>query len=246
MEQARKIAQALIMMMRDKGSNVIARGAGGRPTAIVDDAGKQIDEIPPAPQMATQLRESRQQAQDVQGPDPLAQTASDWQQDTAGMVPPGSPPITRTGNLGDPSRLPADIDPSIALREAQAGGLDPSEITPFAGYPDPPPVPSRHGNLGLPFSREAEEAGIRQAEIDAHGELNPQSALSKQEMIGAMDAEFVDLQKEFTRLAGRPPTPDEMNVGTLESLIDILKEASGEVPTPRASNLNPLDDDIPF
>ena len=57
---------------------------------------------------------------------------------------------------------------------------------------------------------------------------------------------FVDLQKEFTRLAGRPPTPDEMNVGTLESLIDILKEASGEVPTPRASNLNPLDDDIPF
>ena len=246
MEQARKIEQALIMMMRDKGSNVIARGAGGRPTAIVDDAGKQIDEIPPAPQMATQLRESRQQAQDVQGPDPLAQTASDWQQDTAGMVPPGSPPITRTGNLGDPSRLPADPVKFDQPAPSMSRDLDtfPDRETYYGRPPDEiaPADLKRHRQ-----DLEAEEAGIRQAEIDAHGELDPQSALSKQEMIDSMEAEFADLQQDFQRLAGRPPTPDEMkDIGTLEHLIDILKEASGEVPTPRASNLNPLDDDIPF
>ena len=89
--------------------------------------------------------------------------------------------------------------------------------------------------------------GLGPTAINPSGRYGPpQSALSKQEMIDSMEAEFADLQQDFQRLAGRPPTPDEMNVGTLESLIDILKEASGEVPTPRASNLNPLDDDIPF
>ena len=74
---------------------------------------------------------------------------------------------------------------------------------------------------------------IREAEINAD--------------IEALEAEFADLQKDFQRLAGRPPTPDEMkDIGTLENLIDILKDASGESTAPRAFNLNPLDDEIPF
>ena len=74
-----------------------------------------------------------------------------------------------------------------------------------------------------------------------------EGALSRQEMNEAMEAEYSFLQKEFERLAGRPPTPDEVqDIGTLENLVDLLKDASGETRVPRASDLNPLADDIPF
>ncbi len=129
------IRQALVALLNAKGSNVIARSAGGRPTAIVDDAGKQVDEIPAAPQMATQLRDARQQAQRVQGEDPLANTVpSNVSIDELGLTD-ASQIGNRTSSLAkDPSRLP---DNSLGITN------------------------------DLP-----EEAGIRQAEIDAYKELD--------------------------------------------------------------------------
>ena len=292
MEQARKIAEALIALMRAQKTNQAAgptmrvQTPEGRTQPILDDTNRAVTE-------------TRKQAREVQPSDQLAEREAGRtligggaNTDAPGFDV-GEAMVGIQGQLRhDPSRLPDqggldnDLvrvrpqdspDPNIPYVETRGhqmmrgGPHNPRDPNIEQGllYPGEAGFEAQvarggygHGlSPGSPgydainkanlaetgtFPRSAEEAGIRQAEIDAHGELNPQSALSKQEMIGAMDAEFVDLQKEFTRLAGRPPTPDEMNVGTLESLIDILKEASGEVPTPRASNLNPLDDDIPF
>jgi len=56
----------------------------------------------------------------------------------------------------------------------------------------------------------------------------PDSNVQKERM-AVMEEDFQFAQKEFERLAGRPPSPDEMkDIGTLENLVDILKDASGE------------------
>ena len=233
-EQLRKIAEALIIMMRDKGSNVIARGAGGRPTAIVDDAGKQIDEIPPAPQMATQLRESRQQAQDVQGPDPLAQTASDWQQDTAGMVPPGSPPITRTGNLGDPSRLPADPVKFDQPAPSMSRDLD--------------TFPDRETYYGRPPDEidPADLKRARQEALDA-GELQPGDVLGTAE---EMEEVGKQIFRKLFPIVAKGEMPDAKLLAQLEDthppLADYLKEEMKDQGLLITSRDNPIIDDIPF
>ena len=193
----------------------------------------------------TNLRDARQQAQQVQGEDPLTQPLkpSEFLYDENQF----EPAILRTSPK-DPSRLPADPVKFDQPAPSMSRDLDtfPDEGTYYGRPPDEigPADLKRHRQ-----DLEAEEAGIKQAEVDAHKELDPQSAFSRQEMTEAMEAEYSFLQKEFERLAGRPPTPDEVqDIGTLENLVDLLKDASGEVPTPRASNLNPLDDDfdIPF
>tara|TARA_Y100000034_G_scaffold2449_1_gene2996 strand:- start:797 stop:1525 length:729 start_codon:yes stop_codon:yes gene_type:complete len=75
-----KVLQALIeKMLTAKGSNIIAQGAGGKPSAIMDSLGNQIDEIPPAPQAATELGEARRALQEAQPSDPLVNKPSPGQ-----------------------------------------------------------------------------------------------------------------------------------------------------------------------
>ena len=64
-----------------------------------------------------------------------------------------------------------------------------------------------------------------------------------------MEDDFEFAQAEFQRLAGRPPSAEEMkNIGTLEKLVDLLKDASGERKAAAASRPTLADDidDIPF
>jgi hypothetical protein len=69
----------------------------------------------------------------------------------------------------------------------------------------------------------------------------------KAELIQAMEDEFIDLQKQFERLAGRPPSAEEMaNIGTLEYLVDLLEDASGgKKPVVRPTIADDIDE-IPF
>ena len=56
----------------------------------------------------------------------------------------------------------------------------------------------------------------------------PDSNIQKERM-AVMEEDFLFAQKEFERLAGRPPSPEEMkDIGTLENLVGLLKDASGE------------------
>ena len=125
---------------------------------------------------------------------------------------------------------------------------------PVTADPDlPMELSMRAGNRAM-FESEAEGGSItdnlRRTQFERSPSRLPDASgipkkMQKSEMIEAMEQDFQYAQKEFERLAGRPPTPKEMSdIGTLEHLIDILKDASGESRVP-SNNLNPLDE-IPF
>ena len=152
----------------------------------------------------------------------------------------------------DLDAIPAEV--RQARRQARdAQGVD-RLAQPVTADPDlPMELSMRAGNRAM-FESEAEGGSItdhlRRTQFERSPSRLPDASgipkkMQKSEMIEAMEQDFQYAQKEFERLAGRPPTPKEMSdIGTLEHLIDILKDASGESRVP-SNNLNPLDE-IPF
>jgi len=174
------------------------------------------------PTTGSELQGARRHAREVQGEDPLATSVQETIPDLPGgknyLPIPKELKMQRIQNLKNKGEREA---PRSFMKEHWSPSPPRADKGPADLKRTSPKDPSR-----LPDS---------------------EGALSKQEMNEAMEAEYSFLQKEFERLAGRPPTPDEMqNIGTLENLIDLLKDASGEARVPRASDLNPLADDIPF
>ena len=170
-----------------------------------------------------------------------------------------------------PRRRPGDIrggQQRFIQGAGGGGGAGPTSRVPQVKKPKYPPTDRPLQTLkrreqsitsGRPGVKESQagrnliDLGLDLDELDVenpYGFLQGEDINSEAEInadIEALEAEFADLQKDFQRLAGRPPTPDEMkDIGTLENLIDILKDASGESTAPRAFNLNPFDDEIPF
>jgi len=70
---------------------------------------------------------------------------------------------------------------------------------------------------------------------------------TKADNLRVMEDDFISAQKEFERLAGRPPSGEEMkDIGTLEKLVDLLKDASGSGKKVSRPTLADDIDDIPF
>jgi len=149
-----------------------------------------------------------------------------------------------TGTLVEDARAQArttqGTDPlSVSNREYQG-----SEAS--GAFPDQP-VSRRMTRPQSPLSV-LDDGPSRRGELN-DANIEPQQDPNwRRDQLRSMEDEFVALQNEFERLAGRPPTPEEMkDIGTLENLVDILKDASGEVKVKGdASNWADTLDDIPF
>tara|TARA_R100000656_G_scaffold82324_1_gene60209 strand:- start:287 stop:943 length:657 start_codon:yes stop_codon:yes gene_type:complete len=104
MAAAKQIRDALIKLMRAKSANKADPGGAVYAPDQVTNPGAVTGF------RDTNLRDTRRQAREVQGEDPLTPfTAAEHKVETAGMAPsPGKAHLTRTESLGDPSRLPAD------------------------------------------------------------------------------------------------------------------------------------------
>lgn len=102
-------------LMGAKGNNIAARGAG-QPIAIMDDVGRQIDEINPV-ETPGALRDARANARQVQGVDPLATSNREFQgSEASGAFP--DQPVKRT-MTGPAGRLPHESDEVPGIREAE-------------------------------------------------------------------------------------------------------------------------------
>ena len=115
MASGEQIRRALMALMGAKGNNIAARGAG-QPIAIMDDVGRQIDEINPV-ETPGALRDARANARQVQGVDPLATSNREFQgSEASGAFP--DQPVKRT-MTGPAGRLPHESDEVPGIRKAE-------------------------------------------------------------------------------------------------------------------------------
>ena len=191
------------------------------------------------PTTGSELRDARQHAREVQGEDPLATSVQETIPDLLGEGAGADYLRVLMENKAIPKNyLP--IPKELKMQRIQ-------NLKNKREREAPRSFMKEHWSPSPPRADKGPADLKRTSPKDPSRLPDSEGALSRQEMIEAMEAEYSFLQKEFERLAGRPPTPDEVqDIGTLENLVDLLKDASGETRVPRASDLNPLADDIPF
>tara|TARA_Y100000310_G_scaffold289573_1_gene316068 strand:+ start:58 stop:999 length:942 start_codon:yes stop_codon:yes gene_type:complete len=191
------------------------------------------------------VREARQRAREVQGPDRLEQPVGDT------IVPGEMMESSVREPVRDPSRLP-DLAPEDPLKRPVESGL--SRYLPEENIHEPMMPRTRDGSVRsrdpsrLPDSESNWDRHLRIADEEKTKRMRKGTHRgTKADNLRVMEDDFISAQKEFERLAGRPPSGEEMkDIGTLEKLVDLLKDASGSGKKVSRPTLADDIDDIPF
>jgi hypothetical protein len=191
------------------------------------------------------VREARQRAREVQGRDRLEQPVGDT------IVPGEMMESSVREPVRDPSRLP-DLAPEDPLKRPVESGL--SRYLPEENIHEPMMPRTRDGSVRsrdpsrLPDSESNWDRHLRIADEEKTKRMRKGTHRgTKADNLRVMEDDFISAQKEFERLAGRPPSGEEMkDIGTLEKLVDLLKDASGSGKKVSRPTLADDIDDIPF